>query len=188
MRIHLTDLVDQCGNLAAFDELPTGLFELPDLTEESFRRIVEGYYDMETVENIFPEQFHDFLQANRSDHQLRRKIDDADVEKFMATKPALTAVDIIDRLPDEFKDQYKVFLPNEATKLPPHRPRDHKIELLPGKEAPHYKLSILPSGIAGYQEVALRYDGQRLDPTVPITSRRTIAARCKTWRRSPYLP
>jgi hypothetical protein len=142
MRIHMTELEEIChqaDNLDALHELPTGLVELPDLTEESFRRLVEGDYTIQEAERVFPSYFHDFLRANLNDDQLRRKIDDADIEKFMKPKLMLTAPEVIKKLPIEFQDLFKAFIPKDAENLPPHRPWDHKIELLPGKEVPHSK-------------------------------------------------
>ncbi|KAL2015900.1 hypothetical protein VTK56DRAFT_4647 [Thermocarpiscus australiensis] len=48
----------------------------------------------------------------------------------------LTAKDIKRRLPAEYRDLYRAFLPAEANTLPPHRSYDHKIELLPGAKLP----------------------------------------------------
>ena len=42
----------------------------------------------------------------------------------------------VEPLPNEIQDFSDVFDPKEADKLPPHRPYDHKIELLPGKTPP----------------------------------------------------
>src|SRR5437773_2823677 len=124
------------------DELPAGLVEIPDLTEESFRRLVEGDYTMEEACKVFPEYFHRFLAENlrTTDAEfLRRKVVGMDVEKFMKGKPALTREDILRRLPREHRHQVETFLPKNADELPPHRPWDHKIEIMPGKQAPYHK-------------------------------------------------
>ena len=64
-----------------------------------------------------------------------------DIEKALAPKvrtdPAIV-------LPPEYHEFLSVFSQNEADKLPPHRPSDHRIELQPGKEpgySPFYNMS-----------------------------------------------
>ena len=84
-----------------FEELPTGLIEIPNLTEESFHRLVDGDYTMEEACKALPEYFHSFLEENlrtTNTEFLRRKVVDADVEKFMKNKPTLTREDILRRL------------------------------------------------------------------------------------------
>ena len=57
-----------------------------------------------------------------------------DIEKFMKGKPALTREDILRRLPREHRHQVEAFLPKNADELPPHRPWDHKIEIMPQRQ------------------------------------------------------
>jgi RNase H-like domain found in reverse transcriptase/Reverse transcriptase (RNA-dependent DNA polymerase)/Integrase zinc binding domain/Chromo (CHRromatin Organisation MOdifier) domain len=145
MRIHMAELVklvEQEERRLLMEELPSGTVEIPDLTEESFRRLVGGEYTMEEARKVLPEYFHSFLEANlrTTDTEfLRRKVIDADVEKFMKGKPVLTREDILRRLPKEHRHQIETFLPKNADELPPHRPWDHKIELMPGKQPPYHK-------------------------------------------------
>ena len=119
------------------------LIEIPNLSEESFRRLVEGEYTIEEACKVLPDYFHDFIKDNldsRSDSEfLRRKIVDTDVEKFLKGKPELTRDDILQRLPQEFRHHVEHFLAKNASELPPHRPWDHKIEITPGKHAPYHK-------------------------------------------------
>jgi len=149
MRIHMAELVElvkqeeqRQENLQHFEELPTGLIEIPDLTEESFHRLVDGDYTMEEACKVLPEYFYSFLEENlrtTNTEFLRRKVVDADVEKFMKSKPTLTREDILQRLPKEHRHQIEAFLPKNAEELPPHRPWDHKIEIMPGKQPPYHK-------------------------------------------------
>jgi len=149
MRIHMAELVElvkqeeqRQEHVQHFEELPTGLIEIPDLTEESFHRLVDGDYTIEEACKVLPEYFHSFLEENlrTTDTEfLRRKVVDADVEKFMKSKPALTREDILRRLPKEHRHQIEAFLPKNAEELPPHRPWDHKIEIMPGKQPPYHK-------------------------------------------------
>jgi len=142
VRVHMMELeqaCDQLANLELLDELPLGLLELPDISEESYRRLVEGNYTLEEAYRVFPPQFHEFLKANLTDDHLRRKVDAADVEKFLTPKAKPTVAEILSKLPKEFHDFAKAFQPADADKLPPHRPWDHKIELIPGKQAPYAK-------------------------------------------------
>ena len=146
MRIHmaaLVELADQLDNAQLntqlLDELPTGLLEVPKLSEESFRRVVEGDYTMKEARKTFPPEFYHFLEENlkAEPESLCRKIINTDIDKFMAGKPAMTIDDIKRRLPEEFWDLLDHFLPKNADELPPHRPWDHKIELVPGNQPPY---------------------------------------------------
>jgi hypothetical protein len=103
--------------------------DIPDLSEESFRRLVEGDYTMTEARKVFSPPLHDFLAANiaaNTGPKLRRKIAEADVEKFLKGKTPLTAEDIKKRLPEEFHRHLEHFLPKNAETLPPHRPWDHQ--------------------------------------------------------------
>ena len=146
MRIHMTELVDlvsQEETRQLFGQLPMAPIEIPNLSEESFRRLVEGDYTIEEACKALPDYFHDFIKDNQgsgldSDF-LRRKIADTDVEKFLKGKPDLTRDDVLQRLPKEFRHHIEHFLAKNADELPPHRPWDHKIEITPGKQAPYHK-------------------------------------------------
>lgn len=142
MRIHMSELEALAADVdkALADE--SALIEIPDLSEESFRRLVEGDYTMTEAKKVFSPPLHDFLAANiaaNTGPKLRRKIAEADVEKFLKGKTPLTAEDIKKRLPEEFHHHLEHFLPKNAETLPPHRPWDHKIELIPGKQPPYLK-------------------------------------------------
>src|SRR5436190_727448 len=146
MRIHmaeLKELEDEEETRKQFDELPVGLIEVPNLAEESFRRLVERDCTLAEAKRVFPPYFHTFLESylgeDEAGERLRRKADEADVEKFLRVKPTLAMKDVLALLPKEFHHHAKHFLPKSAEELPPHRPWDHKIELLPGKEVPYYK-------------------------------------------------
>ena len=113
MRIHMAALVELANqldnaqlNTQLLDELPTGLLEVPKLSEESFRRVVEGDYTMKEARKAFPPEFYHFLEENlkAEPESLCRKIIDTDIDKFMAGKPAMTIDDIKRRLPEEFWD------------------------------------------------------------------------------------
>ena len=90
---------------------------------------------MEEARKALPPYFYDFLKTNLKTKSefLRRKIVDTDVEKFLKGKPGLTREDILQRLPKEFREHIEHFLPKNADKLPPYRPWDHKIKIMPGK-------------------------------------------------------
>ena len=80
------------------DELPTRLVEIPDLIEESFRRLVDGDYTMKEAYKVFPSYLHRFLKENLrtiNTEFLCCKVMDTDIEKFMKGKPALTRDNII---------------------------------------------------------------------------------------------
>ena len=51
-------------NLTLFKELPTGLLEVPELSEQSFRWIITRDYTIEEARKVFDLHFYDFLEAN----------------------------------------------------------------------------------------------------------------------------
>lgn len=54
----------------------------------------------------------------------------ADIEKALRVKPRLSLDEIIQKLPPHYRSFASVFDPNEASKLPPHRPGlDHEIPI-----------------------------------------------------------
>ena len=127
MRIYMAELVElvkQEEHRQLLEELPTGLIEVPNLSEESFRRLVEGNYTIEEARKALPPYFYDFLETNlkTKPELLRRKIVDTDIEKFLKGKPGLTREDILQRLPKEFREYIEHFLPKNVDKLPPYRP------------------------------------------------------------------
>lgn len=144
MRIHMTELngvFDQEENRQAFSELPMNAIELPRLSETAYRRLVEGDYTLDEARKVMPEYFHDFLEQNLSSSSelLRRKIVDEDVQKFLKNKAPITREDVLKQLPPEFRHHVEHFLTKNSESLPPHRPWDHKIEIMPGKQAPYFK-------------------------------------------------
>jgi hypothetical protein len=80
------------------DELPTGLVEILDLTEESFRCLVDGDYIIEEACKVFPNYFHCFLKENLwiiNTEFLCCKVIDINIKKFIKGKPALTKDNIV---------------------------------------------------------------------------------------------
>lgn len=138
MRIHMSELEALAAEIDQALTKESEPLKIPDLSEDSFRRLVEGDYTIEEAKKVFDPPLHDFLAANLGP-KLRRKIAESDVEKFLKDKPLLTAEDIKTRLPKEFHHFLEHFLPKNAETLPPHRPWDHKIELIPGKQPPYFK-------------------------------------------------
>ncbi len=66
-----------------------------------------------------------------------RRVTEEDIQKYLDGKPPATMEEILTKLPKEYHDLARAFLPSEAETLPPHRPYDHKIELLPGQTPPY---------------------------------------------------
>jgi hypothetical protein len=67
MRIYiaeLVELVEQKEQKQLIDKLPTKLVKILDLTEESFRHLVNGNYIIEKAYKVFPNYFHYFLKEN----------------------------------------------------------------------------------------------------------------------------
>jgi hypothetical protein len=118
------------------------LIEIPDLTEKSFCCLIDGNYIIKKACKVLPEYFHTFLKENLQTADIEFlccKVMDADVEKFMKSKPTLTREDILQRLLMEHRHQIEAFLPKNAEELPPHQPWDHKIEIMPGKQPLYHK-------------------------------------------------
>ena len=120
--VELAELVEQEERQQLLEELPTGLVEVPSLSEESFCRLVEGDYTMEEARKALPSYFHDFLKTNLKTESefLCQKVVDTDVKKFLKGKPGLTHEDILQCLPKEFRHHIEHFLPKNAEELPPH--------------------------------------------------------------------
>ena len=137
MRVHMSELEALAADT---NEASTETIKIPDLSEESFCRLVEGDYTMTEARKVFSPALHAFLSTNtKPGPRLRRKVDKADVEKFLEKKTPPTTEEISKRLPEEFHHHLEHFQPKNAQSLPPHRPWDHEIELLPGKQPPYQK-------------------------------------------------
>lgn len=65
-----------------------------------------------------------------------RAVTDDDIQKYIDGKPPLKMDEILAKLPLEYHDLVDAFLPKNAETLPPHRPFDHKIDLVPGTTPP----------------------------------------------------
>ena len=119
-------------------QLPGQSTPLPDISEDEFRRILEGEGDHLNARSLFPETVHDFIDECYQPLRLNR-ITDSDIEKFLKGKPEQTREDISAKLPDWLRDMVTAFLPRLADELPPRRAWDHKIELIPATEPPYLK-------------------------------------------------
>src|SRR5438045_1358724 len=67
MRIYMAELAElveqeECRQL--LEELPTGLVEVPSLSEESFHWLVEGDYTIEEARKALTSYLHDFYKTN----------------------------------------------------------------------------------------------------------------------------
>lgn len=119
----------------ALDALHPAVSGLPD---EFYKDLLERKGDLEDYKRKLPAQTHGFLEALWTDSPEIAKISEEDADRFFskADRAPPTEEEIKKRLPKEYHDLWRVFLPQDADKLPPHRSFDHKIELLPGKQPP----------------------------------------------------
>jgi len=129
------------------------IMELPQLTEEAFRRILLSQGTAEDTKAVFPPIFHEFIdecyQPDRlppvQDRHLRAcalrlcAVSDEDIDKYLEGKAPVTDEDIKRLLPRAYHHLKDAFSPQVAAELPPHRPWDHKIELIPGKQLPYHR-------------------------------------------------
>ena len=60
----LVELVKQEEHQQLFKELPIGLVEVPNLSERSFRWLVEGNYIIKKACKVLPLYFYNFLKTN----------------------------------------------------------------------------------------------------------------------------
>jgi hypothetical protein len=101
MRIHIAELIElikQKERKQLIDELPTRLIEILDLTEKSFRHLINGNYIIKEACKVFPNYFYCFLKENLwtiNTEFLCCKVMDTDIEKFIKGKPTLTKDNII---------------------------------------------------------------------------------------------
>ena len=94
------------------------------------------------------------------------RVSDEDIEKYLKGKPPPTKAEILEKLPREYHDLWEVFEPSEAETLPPHRPFDHKIDLMPGTTP--------PTAITA--------------PSPPRSSSSFGSTWTTTWRKASYVP
>ena len=60
----LIQLVKQEEHWQLLKELPTGLIEVLNLSERSFRQLIEGNYTIEEAHKVLPSYFYNFLKTN----------------------------------------------------------------------------------------------------------------------------
>jgi hypothetical protein len=115
--------------------------ELPELSEDEYRGILQGEAMPTTIHRLFPAEVQEFLTWCSNGVDLRRGITDADIEKFISKtdRPLATTEEILRKLPGWLHDLKEGFLPSIANALPPQRPWDHRIEITPGMEPPYIK-------------------------------------------------
>lgn len=115
--------------------------KIPNLPEETFRRLVLGKGDPEEYKTLLPEATYDFIDAIFTPGDSLHRITERDAEAFLekASKPMLTEKQIKERLPKKYHNLIAAFLPQDARQLPPHRAYDHRIELIPGSKLPYAK-------------------------------------------------
>jgi hypothetical protein len=102
------------------------------------RDVLLGQMDIPKLKQQINPRYHDFLDECRRP-MLLKKITEADIEKFLTVKPDPSIPELNSKLPEYLHDFIKAFLPQDARKLAPRRPWDHKIELQPGKDPPYQK-------------------------------------------------
>ena len=93
----LVELVKQEEHQQLLKELPIGLIKVPNLSEKSFRQLVEGNYTIEEARKALPPYFYNFLKINLGTKSkfLRWKIVDTNIKKFLKGKPGLTRKNIL---------------------------------------------------------------------------------------------
>jgi hypothetical protein len=117
--------------------LPCRTPVFPDIPDEVYRRVLRGEGDPVLLRPLFPDDCQDFITTcYTNDGERLSRVTEADINKFLAGKPELTEVEIKAKLPEWLRDLSEGFLPQKADELPPRRPWDHKIEIVPGKEPP----------------------------------------------------
>ena len=100
--------------------LITPRYQLPDLSEEQFEAILKGQEDLATMRQLFPEVMTEFVDECYKPHHLN-KITEADITKFMTSKPDLPPDEVREKLPEWLHDKLSAFLPQLADELPPRR-------------------------------------------------------------------
>lgn len=100
------------------------------------RSILTG--DDATDPDMLPPRLHAYHKWVEEAPWLRR-VSDEDIGKYLDGKEPLTKDEVLRRLPKEYHDLVEAFLPQKANELPPHRPYDHKIDLIPGGTPPNYR-------------------------------------------------
>lgn len=118
---------------------------IPDLPKQIFHDILTGNLPREAINHMFTEEYQEFLDEIFCPLHLGR-ISEADIEKFMRGKSVKTDDEIKKQIPEWLRHWTVGFLPKLAHQLPPSRPFDLKIDLIPGREPPYVKNRPLNSG------------------------------------------
>jgi hypothetical protein len=109
-----------------------------NLTKQNVIQAFFGHTNTLTLKQKINPKYHNFFDELNFLIRLR-KIIQANVNKFIIVKPDLILAEIKTKLPAYLHDLTKAFLLQNARILPPKRPWNHKIELLPGKKLPYHK-------------------------------------------------
>ena len=117
-------------------EAPTRERSVEDLIEDVPAEVLRAILRADPVEvDAVPPGLRPF-QSWVSDSPWLGRVSDEDIDKYLQGKPPPTKSEILQKLPPEYHDLWEVFEPSGAETLPPHRPFDHKIDLMPGAKPP----------------------------------------------------
>ncbi|KAK9416117.1 putative Reverse transcriptase [Seiridium unicorne] len=129
----LTDMLRAYPELQAYESPEEIASQTPSST---LRKILVG--DAEEGVGEIPVRLQAFKEWIDEAPWLRRVSED-DIAKYLDGKPQPTPAEIQATLPDWLRHMWEAWNPKRADQLPPHRPWDHKIELLPGETPPYHR-------------------------------------------------
>ncbi|CAJ2506500.1 Uu.00g006300.m01.CDS01 [Anthostomella pinea] len=112
--------------------------EPPDLTESKLRQILATEGSPKEHKAKLDVRYHSFVNDLFDKHFINR-VTDKDIDKYLKDKKPATVEEIKRKLPADYHDLLNIFLPSKATKLPKHKPYDHRIDIEPSKYIPSYK-------------------------------------------------
>lgn len=109
--------------------------KVPDLNEKDYQVLLQGSGDPREWKTRFSKHFHDFIDLIFHPNNAKLgKITDEDVtiffKKVNSCPPSMEEIRM--KVPKAYHNIADEAFPQNATNLPPHRPYDHKTELLPG--------------------------------------------------------
>ncbi|RYO76845.1 hypothetical protein DL766_008951 [Monosporascus sp. MC13-8B] len=131
IRLGLTDVLRE---IAASPSQALSADEAASLAPTAVLRSILIWDDNVDPDTIPPRlrAFHDWIAEAR----WLRRVTEEDIQKYLDGRPPATITGILGELPPEYHDLARALVPRNADPLPPHRPFDHKIELLPGQTPP----------------------------------------------------
>lgn len=115
------------------NQYPLSVKSLPDPRVKKLKQDSQALDNYESLRSLDKCDTLSFEESVKRDNLNIMAVSIEDIEEALRDKPK---IDPAKKLPEIYHEFLPVFSRDEADKLPPHRPSDHRIILKPGCEAP----------------------------------------------------